>query len=58
MKNVLIIIGILLLLLICGFYLFPLVVVAFKAVIGLAVILLIALGIYIGYIIAKKKNNE
>lgn len=57
MKNILIIIGVLLLLLVCGFYIFPMVVVAFKAVIGLVVILLIALGVYIGYIIPKRKRQ-
>jgi VIT1/CCC1 family predicted Fe2+/Mn2+ transporter len=57
MKNILIILGIFLLLLVCGFYIFPLVVVAFKAVIGLVFILLIVIGIYIGYIIPKKKKK-
>jgi amino acid permease len=58
MKNILIIIGILLLLLIGGYYIFPFVVMTFKSLIGVFFILLIAIGVYIGYKLPKRRKNE
>jgi hypothetical protein len=58
MKKSTIIIGLILLLFIGGYFLFPFVVTLFKSLIGIFAIILIVVGIFIGYIIPKRKRNE
>jgi hypothetical protein len=55
MKKIIIIIGIILVLFIGGYFIFPFIVALFKSLIGIVAIILIATGIFIGYKLAKRK---
>jgi len=57
-KTIIIILGIVLLLIIFGYFTFPLVLVLFKSVIGMIALVLIGLGIFIGTLIPKRRKNE
>jgi hypothetical protein len=52
-KTLWIIIGIMAMLCVAGYYLFPVVMVIFKAIIGLNIFILIAAGFFIGYLLSK-----
>ena len=57
-KTIIIIVGFVLLLIIIGYFTFPLVLVLFKSMIGMIALVLIGLGIFIGTLIPKKRRNE
>jgi hypothetical protein len=52
-KTLWIIIGIIAVLCVAGYFIFPVVVVIFKAIIGLNVLILIAAVFFIGYLLSK-----
>lgn len=52
-KTILIIIGVVILLCVIGYLLFPVFVVIVKAIVGLHVFILVALGLFIGYLLSK-----
>jgi len=55
MKNILIIIGVLLLFLVGGFFIFPFIIMAIKALIGLFFLILIIIGFILAYYLIIKK---